>query len=71
MATSRKRSQFTVRELLSDSELILCAQLDHSYQTDYVWQMDVREENENMVVRFRTVRLPVLCLPPIHAARTA
>lgn len=58
MVTSRKRSQFTVRELSSDSELTLCAQLDHSYQTDFVWQMEVREENENTLVRFRTVRLP-------------
>jgi ribosomal protein S18 acetylase RimI-like enzyme len=58
MATTQKRSQFIVRELRSDAELSLCMQLDHSYLTDYVWQMDVRNENDHMLVRFRTVRLP-------------
>lgn len=58
MTISRKRSQFMVRELHSDAELSLCAQLDHTYSTDYAWQMDVREENDDMLVRFRTVRLP-------------
>jgi ribosomal protein S18 acetylase RimI-like enzyme len=58
MATTRKRSQFVVRELHHDSELSACLQLDHSYLTDYVWQMDVRDENEHLLVRFRTVQLP-------------
>ncbi|RPI97610.1 MAG: GNAT family N-acetyltransferase [Chloroflexi bacterium] len=58
MTTSRKRSQFTVRELRTDAELSLCAQLDHTYLTDYVWQTDMREENDQTVVRFRSVRLP-------------
>ncbi len=32
--------------------------LDHGYSTDYVWQMDAREENEQTNITFRTVRLP-------------
>jgi GNAT superfamily N-acetyltransferase len=58
MTTTKKRSQFVVRELHGDTELVQCAQLDHTYLTDHVWQTDVREENEQIVVRFRTVRLP-------------
>ncbi|HEX3051026.1 MAG TPA: GNAT family N-acetyltransferase [Aggregatilineaceae bacterium] len=56
--TTRKRSQFIVRELSSEKELQLCLELDHSYESDYVWQMDEREEGEDVTIRFRTVRLP-------------
>jgi ribosomal protein S18 acetylase RimI-like enzyme len=56
--TTRKRSQFMVRQLRTDAELIHCLDLDHAYITDYVWQVDVREENDDIAVRFRTVRLP-------------
>ncbi len=32
---------------------------DHSYSTDYVWQMEVREEqNQSINVNFRQARLP-------------
>jgi ribosomal protein S18 acetylase RimI-like enzyme len=58
MATTHKRSQFIVREARGDAELASCAALDHSCSTDYVWQMDAREENDHLLVRFRTVRLP-------------
>ena len=58
MISNRKRSQFIVREGRSDVELAACLALDHSYLTDFVWQMDVREEGDEMAVRFRTVRLP-------------
>lgn len=56
--STRKRSQFVVRELRAASELTSCLALDHTYATDYVWQVDMREEGEDMLVRFRTVRLP-------------
>ncbi len=56
--TTRKRSQFIVRELSSEKELQLCLELDHSYESDYVWQMDEREDGEDVTIRFRTVRLP-------------
>jgi GNAT superfamily N-acetyltransferase len=58
MTTTRKYNQFVVRQVRDEQELSLCLNLDHTYFTDYVWQMDLREENEDMVVRFRTVRLP-------------
>jgi len=58
MNNSRQRSQFTVRALRSDAELGACLALDHSYVTDYVWQVDVRDESDDLAVRFRTVRLP-------------
>lgn len=58
MTTTRKYNQFVVREPRDTQELGLCLNLDHTYFTEYVWQMDMREENEDMVVRFRTVRLP-------------
>jgi ribosomal protein S18 acetylase RimI-like enzyme len=36
--------------------------LDHSYLTDHVWQMDVQEAKARITVSFRTVRLP----RPVH-----
>jgi len=33
-------------------------ELDHSYSTEYVWQMDSREESGQSTVAFRQVRLP-------------
>lgn len=56
--TTRKRSQFTVRQLQSDAELAACASLDHSSLTEFVWQVDMREEGDEMALRLRTVRLP-------------
>lgn len=32
--------------------------LDHGYSTDYVWQMDARDENGQVAITFRPVRLP-------------
>jgi GNAT superfamily N-acetyltransferase len=32
--------------------------LDHGYSTDYVWQMDSRDENGQINLSFRSVRLP-------------
>lgn len=34
------------------------AALDPSYHTDYVWQMEVRNEDGELTTRFREVRLP-------------
>lgn len=39
-------------------DLEACAALDHSYMTDHVWQMEVREENGAPAVAFRLARLP-------------
>lgn len=35
-----------------------CGALDHSYTTDRVWQMEVREENGLLATTFRVARLP-------------
>lgn len=58
MTKSQGRTQFIVRELKTETDMSLCARLDHNNVTDYVWQMDVRRETEELAVRFRTVRLP-------------
>ncbi len=58
MTKSQGRTQFIVREIKANSEISVCARLDHTNVTDYVWQMDVRRETEELAVRFRTVRLP-------------
>jgi ribosomal protein S18 acetylase RimI-like enzyme len=39
-------------------DLKACLALDHSYRTEHVWQMDVQEGNDSIVVTFRTMRLP-------------
>jgi ribosomal protein S18 acetylase RimI-like enzyme len=39
-------------------DLNACFTIDHSYQTDYVWQMEEREEEGHVTVTFRAVRLP-------------
>jgi GNAT superfamily N-acetyltransferase len=66
---TQKRSQFIVREIQSQAELALCLALDHSYATDHVWQMDLRDEGEETVVRYRTVRLPRLMDVPYPRER--
>jgi GNAT superfamily N-acetyltransferase len=37
-----------------------CLALDHSFQTNHVWQLRVHEAESNMSVTFQTVRLPRL-----------
>jgi GNAT superfamily N-acetyltransferase len=32
--------------------------LEHNYSTDYVWQMDLRQEDHEICIIFREVRLP-------------
>jgi GNAT superfamily N-acetyltransferase len=56
--STHKRNQFVVRELRDASELTACLALEHTYATDHVWQVDMREDGDDMQVRFRTVRLP-------------
>jgi len=31
---------------------------EHSYSSDYVWQMDFRQEDKEIIINFREVRLP-------------
>jgi GNAT superfamily N-acetyltransferase len=51
--------QSTIRDA-TPHDLDACTQLDLSYETDYVWQMDVRDDSGAISVGFRTVRLPRL-----------
>jgi ribosomal protein S18 acetylase RimI-like enzyme len=39
-------------------DLAKLAAMDHSYKTNYVWQMDMIDEEGQMGVNFREVRLP-------------
>ena len=50
-------AQVTVRPALSADLQNLIA-LDHGYSTEYVWQMDLREESGQNTITFRPVRLP-------------
>jgi GNAT superfamily N-acetyltransferase len=42
----------------SNTDISLFAELDHSYQTDYVWQMDRVLNEGQMIIQFREIRLP-------------
>jgi GNAT superfamily N-acetyltransferase len=48
---------FLIRDGL-DSDIDACLSLDNHYQTDYVWQMHVRQENDGWQIMFNTERLP-------------
>ena len=50
-------AQIHVRPALS-TDLEHLAAFDHGYSTDYVWQMDIRDEAGQIAVAFRQVRLP-------------
>ena len=39
-------------------DLTACVKLDGSYETDHVWQVVQQQEGEDVVARFRVVRLP-------------
>lgn len=40
------------------ADVNVCYQMDRSYVTDYVWQMQTREDGRTVEVRFDVVRLP-------------
>ena len=40
------------------ADLNVCYQMDMSYTTDYVWQMQTRDDERTIDIRFDTVRLP-------------
>jgi ribosomal protein S18 acetylase RimI-like enzyme len=40
------------------TDLLGLTQLDHTSSSDYVWQLDLRKENNQVLVGFREVRLP-------------
>lgn len=41
-----------------ESDIPALTQIDHSYQSEYVWQMELRREENDLVAAFREVRLP-------------
>src|SRR3954468_23051647 len=49
--------EFAIRDA-TENDLAACVQLDLSYETDYVWQMDVRDEAGGIVIGFRPGRPP-------------
>jgi len=55
--SSSERLPIIVRPATPDDIQRLTA-FDHSYSTDYVWQMDRREEENQINAIFRQVRLP-------------
>jgi GNAT superfamily N-acetyltransferase len=40
------------------SDISILVTIDHSFQTDYVWQMDVQREEGQLGAIFREIRLP-------------
>lgn len=50
-------SKITVRPA-GTTDLDQLIAMDHGYSTDYVWQMDARQEQDQVAVSFRQVRLP-------------
>ncbi len=50
-------SRYLVRDALAP-DLAACLALDHSFETDYVWQMALRSEAERYDIHFQTERLP-------------
>jgi GNAT superfamily N-acetyltransferase len=48
---------FLIRDGL-ESDISGCLALDHSYESEYVWQMSIREETGQWEVRFKPDRLP-------------
>jgi len=45
--------------------------IDHNYATEYVWQMDLDQENGQTHVRFRESRLPRVMTVPYPASNSA
>jgi len=48
---------FLIRDGL-ESDVEPCSKLDHLYETDYVWQMNIQQEVGSWQVTFKTERLP-------------
>jgi GNAT superfamily N-acetyltransferase len=48
---------FLIRDGL-DSDIPACLELDHTYQTEYVWQMTTFEEPGSWQISFKRERLP-------------
>jgi len=49
--------EIEIRPLIPEDLLALTA-IDHSYHTDYVWQMALEQEESKLAVQFREIKLP-------------
>ncbi len=50
-------AEILIRSAVS-SDLARLADIDHSFSTDFVWQMETREEEASLSLNFREVHLP-------------
>ena len=50
---------YVIRDGL-ESDVDTCLALDHSYQTERVWQMSMRSDLDQYEISFKTERLPRL-----------
>jgi GNAT superfamily N-acetyltransferase len=55
--SSSSSFSFVIRDGV-DTDLADCLSLEHTCETDYVWQMSMQQENTGWRVAFRTERLP-------------
>lgn len=54
---------------VTDADVAACDGLDLSFETEYVWQIDVRDEAGAIALSFRTARLPrTLHVGPLQGA---
>lgn len=61
---------FIIRDGMA-SDIEECLKLDHTYETEYVWQMTLRQEIYGWQAAFRIERLPreILAVYPANASR--
>jgi ribosomal protein S18 acetylase RimI-like enzyme len=52
-----KQSGYLIRDALA-TDIETCLAIDHTYQSDYVWQMAIQRTNQQTNVTFRQERLP-------------
>ncbi len=57
MLPNKKSQKITLRTARA-RDIPLLTRFDHGYTTDYVWQMDIREEDRTTNINFRNIRLP-------------
>lgn len=53
----QKKSRFTIRPAEA-KDIPNCTALDHSLETQVVWQVKLNNDSENRLVSFQTLRLP-------------
>lgn len=51
------RSRLTIRPAEAE-DILPCSRLDGAYQTNYVWQMHLQENERNVRIIFNQIRLP-------------